>query len=162
MEIERLGTETNTVPTFGVFAFVVTSRFGNIDPDEVLRYFSWTRYAIVAVVYTASVFWFELAKDGPFIFSRNNTRSKLQVLLAHAMFLTILLCGYRICTEIVPALPFWMTDTFRLKRSSRASFADIISCLVAFGMAYFERNWLYREPEIGGEGSEGSPPASWS
>jgi hypothetical protein len=133
----------------GLFTLIVTSHIGrNIDPDEVLRYFSWTRFAIVAVVYTAFVFWLELAKNGPFIFSRNNARSKLQVLHAHAIFLTILLCGYRICTEIVPAMPFWMTDTFPLRRSARGSFADITSCLVASGMAYFERKWLYREREI--------------
>jgi hypothetical protein len=128
----------------------------NIDPDEALRYFSWTRYSIVAVVYTAVVFWLELAKNGPFIFSRTNSRSKMQVVLAHAMFLVILLCGYRVCTQIVPALPFWMTDTFRTSRSSRASFADIISCIVALGMAYFERKWLYRESETVCSGSDDS------
>jgi hypothetical protein len=143
-----------------VFISVVSSRIGNIDPDEVLRYFSWTVYAIVAVVYTAFVFWRELAKDGPFIFSRNNARSKLQVLLAHAMFLTILLFGYLICTEVVPVLPFWMTDTVRLRHSGRASLADGFSFLVAFGMAYFERKWLYREPQIVCGSSEGSSPAS--
>lgn len=94
------------------------------------------------------VFWLELAKDGPFIFSQKNARSKLQILQAHAIFLTMLLCGYRICTEIVPAMPFWMTDTFQLRGASRASFADIIGCLAALGMAYFERKWLYRERQI--------------
>lgn len=148
----------NTLPAAGLFTLIGTSHIGrNIDPDEALRYFSWTQYGIVAVVYTAFVFWLELAKDGPFIFSRNNARSKLQVLQAHAIFLTILLCGYRICTEIVPALPFWMSDTFPLPRSNRASFADIISCLVALGMAYFERKWLYRERQIVSGGSESSP-----
>jgi hypothetical protein len=145
-----------------VFALVLASRIGNIDPDEVLRYFSWTRFAIVAVVYSAVVFWIELAKDGPFIFSRRNTRSKTQVLLAHAMFLAAFLCGYRICTRIVPTLPFWMTDTFRLSRSTRASFADIICCLVALGIAYFERKSLYRESELVAVDSENYPPAARS
>jgi hypothetical protein len=117
----------------------------NIDPDEVLRYFSWARYAIVAVVYTAFVFWLELAKDGPFILSSKNTRSKLQVFEAHTIFLAILLFGYRACITIVPTLPFWMTDTFRIRSSERLSLADLISCLAALGMAYFERKWLYRE-----------------
>lgn len=124
---------------------LATSHIGNIDPDEVLRYFSWARFSVVAVVYSAAVFWIELAKDGPFMFSRKNARSKLQVLLAHAIFLTILFCGYRICNGVVPALPFWMTDTFRLRYSGRASFADTISILLALGMALFERKWLYRE-----------------
>lgn len=131
--------------TVGAFALLVNSRIGNIDPDEVLRYFSWTRFAIVAVVYSAVVFWSELARNGPFIFSRKNARSKPQVWLAHAIFLTILLCDYRICNEIVPALPFWMTDTFHLRFSNRASLADIISILLALGMALVERKWLYRE-----------------
>lgn len=141
----------------GVFALLVTPYISrNIDPDEALRYFSWTRFAVVAVIYTAFVFWQELAKDGPFICSLKNARSKPQVLQAHAAFLMILLCGYRICTGIVPALPFWMTDTFRLRRSARASLADILSCLVALGMAYFERKWLYRERQVIHEGSERS------
>ena len=133
---------------------------GNIDPDEVLRYFSWARFAILAVVYSVVVFWIELAKDGPFILSSKNSRSKAQVWLAHLIFLTILLCGYRICNEVVPALPSWMTDTFHLRWGTRASFADIISSLVAFGMAYLERKWLYREPPMVCEGQERLQPPS--
>jgi hypothetical protein len=116
----------------------------NIDPDEALRYFSWSRFAVIAVVYTAVVFWLELAKDGPFILSPKNDRSIAQVFLAHALYLTILICGYRICTYMVPMLPFWMTDTFR-KGSGRASFVDILLLLAALAMAYSERKWLYRE-----------------
>lgn len=117
----------------------------NIDPDEALRYFSWSRFAVIAVVYTAVVFWLELAKDGPFIFSPKNDRSIAKGFLAHALYLTILICGYRICTYMVPMMPFWMTDTFRTKGSGRASFVDILLLLAALAMAYFERKWLYRE-----------------
>jgi hypothetical protein len=67
-------------------------------------------------------------------------------LLAHAMFVTILLCCYRLSTFLVPMLPFWMTDTYRVSRSTRSSFAEIVLCLAALGMAYFERRWLYRMP----------------
>jgi hypothetical protein len=63
----------------------------------------------------------------------------------NCLYLTILICGYRICTYMVPMMPFWMTDTFRLKRSGRVSFVDILLLLVATAMAYFERKWLYRE-----------------
>jgi hypothetical protein len=83
-------------------------------------------------------------------------------LLAHATCLAAFLSGYRICTRIVPTLPFWMSDTFRLSRSTRASFADIICCLVALGVAYFERKWLYRESELVVVGSENSQPISRS
>jgi hypothetical protein len=117
----------------------------NIDPDEVLRYFSWTLFAVIGVVYTAFVFWVELAKDGPFILSPQNARTKLQVFIAHALFLTILLCCYRICVYVVPTLPFWMTDTFRLKRSNRSSIIDIFLLVAMVAIAYFERKWLYRE-----------------
>lgn len=135
---------------------------GNIDPDEVLRYFSWARFAAVAVVYSAVVFWTELAKDGPFIFSRKNARSTPQVLLAHAVFLMALLCGYRMCNEIVPTLPFWMTDTFRVSRSTEASFTDLFCTLIALGIAYFERKWLFRDSQLIRVGSVDSPPASRS
>lgn len=133
---------------------------GNIDPDEVLRYFSWTRFAIVAAVYSAVVFWIEFAKDGPFIFSGKNKRSKAQVWLAHLIFLTILLCGYSMCTEVAPALPFWMTDTFQLRWGTRASLTDIVSCFVAFGMAFTERKWLYRElPNVSESPERVQPPS---
>ena len=69
----------------------------------------------------------------------------LQVFLAHALFLTILLCCYQICTYIVPTLPFWMTDTYRLRGSNRASIVDIFLFLAALAMAYCERKWLFRE-----------------
>jgi len=127
----------------------------NIDPDEALRYFSWARFIIMAVIYTAFVFWLEFAKDGPFIFSPKNARSRSYVLQAHAMFLTILFCCFRISTFIVPSLPFWMTDTFVIRRGNRASIADIFLGLAALGMAYFERKWLYRELESNFGTSEG-------
>ncbi len=134
------------MPTIALITFIANDRVGrNIDPDEALRYFSWSRFAVIAVVYTAVVFWLELAKDGPFILSRKNERSRLQVLLAHALCLTILICGYRVCTYMVPMMPFWMADTFRLRHSNRASFIDILLFLTALAMAYSERKWLYRE-----------------
>jgi hypothetical protein len=114
-----------------------------IAPDEILRYFSWPVFAIIVAVYTVVVFLAELAKDGPFIFSRNNARTKSQILYAHGMFLVILLCGYRICPYIVRTLPFWMTDTF-VRHGSRTSFADLVFCLAGSGLALLERKWLYR------------------
>ena len=131
----------------GLIILIATSRITrNIDPDEALQYFSWARYAVIAGVYTAFVFWLELSKDGPLIFSRDNARSKPQVLQAHALSLTILLCCYRICAVIVSGLPFWMTDTIRLLRGNRTSFADILLGLAALGMGYLSK-WLYRERE---------------
>ncbi len=108
------------MPTIGLIMLIANDRITrNIDPDEALRNFSWSRFAVIAVVYTAAVFWLELAKDGPFILSRKNDRSIAQVFLAHTLNLTILICGYRICTSMGPMKPFWMADTFRLKGSSR-------------------------------------------
>lgn len=144
---------------FGIFAGVINPGIdGNIDPDEMLRYFSWAIFAIVAVACTVFVFWQELAKNGPLILSSKNARSRAQVLAAHTLFLTILLCGYRICTEIIPSLPHWMTNTFRLRYSDRASFADIFSFFAALGMAYLERKWLYRERRMVGAEIENSQP----
>jgi hypothetical protein len=95
--------EAKIVPTFGLIILIATGRLSrNIDPDEALRYFSWLRLAVIAVIYTGFVFWLELAKDGPFIFSKRNTRSRLQVVSMHALFLGILICGYRICTYVIP------------------------------------------------------------
>ena len=132
------------MPVTALIIWIVNAGTRNIDPQEALRYFSWGRFIIIAVIYTGFVFWLELAKDGPFILSQRNARSRLQVFLAHALFLTILICIYRICTYTIPTLPFWVTDTFQLRRS-RASFIDLMLFLVALAMAYFERKWLYRE-----------------
>jgi hypothetical protein len=130
----------------GLIILVATDQIArNIDPNEALRYFSWTLFAVIAVVYTAFVFWVELAKDGPLILSTRNARTRLQVFFGHALFLTILLCCDRICVYVVPTLPFWMTDTFRLRHSNRASIIDILLFVGMFAMAYFERKWLYRE-----------------
>jgi hypothetical protein len=138
--------EAKTVPTIGLIILIANDQVPrNIDPDEALRYFSWSTFAVIAVVYTAFVFWLELAKDGPCIFSRENARSRVQGFLAHALFLIVLICGYRICTYMVPTIPFWMTDTFRVRHSNRASFIDIVLFFAALAMAYFERKWLYRE-----------------
>jgi hypothetical protein len=133
------------VPTTGLLILIAGRRIlRNIDPDQPLRYFSWTRFAIVAALYTAIVFWLGTYKDGPTIFSGRNARSRWQVLLAHVMFLIILFCCFRIFPYIVPSLPFWMTDmTTVRRRGSRSSFVECVLYLGAFGMAYFERRWLY-------------------
>ena len=122
-----------------MIVLIANERIGrNTDPAQSLRYFSWALFAVIAVVYSAFVFWLELAKDGPFIFSRNNVRTRSQVLLAHAMFLTILLCCYRICTYMIRTVPFWMTDTLRLTSRTKTSFAEIVLSLAALGVAYFD------------------------
>jgi hypothetical protein len=108
--------EATTMSTAGLIILIGNSQIArNIDPDEALRYFSLARYIIIAVVYSVCVFWTELAKNGPFIFSSRNARTKAQVLQAHAMYLVILFCCYRLSTYLVPRLPFWMTDTFRIR-----------------------------------------------
>ncbi|MDP4201037.1 MAG: hypothetical protein Q8902_15895 [Bacteroidota bacterium] len=129
-----------------MITLIVDSRNArNIDPEEALRYISLTRFLVIATVYTACVFWMELAKNGPFIFSSRNTRSKVQVVQAHAMYLVFLFCFYRMSVYLVPTLPFWMTDNFRVSANTRASIADLLLCAAAYGMAYFERKWLFRE-----------------
>jgi hypothetical protein len=133
------------VPTMALIILLADQIARNIDPDEVLRYFSWPLFAVITLVYTAFVFWAELAKNGPFILSLRNARTRQQVFLAHALFLAILLSCYRISVYVVPNLPFWMTDTFRLRHSSRASIIDILLFAATFAMAHFERKWLYRE-----------------
>ncbi len=132
--------------TTGLITLIVDSRIErNIDPEEALRYSSLTRFLVIATVYTACVFWMELSKNGPFIFSSRNARSKAQVVLAHAMYLVILFCFYRMSVYLVPTLPSWMTDNFRASSNTRASIADLLLCAAAYGMAYFERKWLSRE-----------------
>lgn len=125
----------------------------NIDPDQPLRYFSWLRFSIVAAIYTALVFWLA---DKPFRFSGRGAPWRRQVLLVHAMFLVALLCCFRLCTYVVLSLPFWMTDRGIGIRGTRASFIECVLYFGAFGMALFERWWLYRESETTFSSSEDS------
>ncbi len=45
------------MPTVGLIILLADQIARNIDPDEVLRYFSWPLFAVIAMVYTAFVFW---------------------------------------------------------------------------------------------------------
>ena len=106
------------MPTMALIILLADQIARNIDPDEVLRYFSWPLFAVITLVYTAFVFWAELAKNGPFILSLRNARTRQQVFLAHALFLAILLSCYRISVYVVPNLPFWMRTRFCCRRTS--------------------------------------------
>jgi hypothetical protein len=128
------------------FALIAAPIARNIDPQEVLRYFNWLAFAIFALVYSALVFTGELSKDGPLIFSKRNARPFLQILILHCAFIVILLLFVRISNQVVPILPYWMTDTFNVRRGARASLADLVFLAVAAITAYIERKWLYREP----------------
>jgi hypothetical protein len=141
--------------TPGLIHFIAGSLIPrNIDPSEDLQYFSWWGYAFVAAAYSALVFSGELSKDGPLIFSRRNARVLSQILLIHVAFLIILLCFLRISSYIVPSLPYWMTDTFRARRT-RVSIADIIFFLAAMVMLFIERRKLYVESAPSASDSEG-------
>ena len=125
----------------------------NIDPAQPLRYFSWLRFSIIAAIYTAVVFWLA---DKPFPFSGRGAPWRRQVLLVHAMFLAALFCSFQFCTYIVPSLPFWMTDTTIGRRGTSASIIEGVLYFGAFGMALFERWWLYRESKTTFSSSENS------
>lgn len=129
----------------------------NIDPQEVLRYFSWIWFLFVSLIYSAFVFSGELSKDGPLIFSRRNARSTLDVITSHVVFLVILLCLMQIFCFLVPSLPYWMTDTFRAGRA-RYSVADIAFIALAAVLVYRERKWLFVERQSGGTVSPERPP----
>jgi hypothetical protein len=129
----------------------------SIDPDQPFRYFSWTRFVIVAAIYTAVAFWLG---DRRFPFFGKSPRWELQVLLVHSMFLAILLGCLQICTVIVPSLPFWMTDTYLGRRGVRSSFVECVLYFSVFGMAFFERWQLYREGDKTFSSSETAAPDS--
>jgi hypothetical protein len=122
-----------------------------IDPQEVLQYFSWLAYALVAAAYTAVVFGGELSKEGPRIFSKRNARSVSQVIAAHSACLTILLCFLRLASYIVLTLPHWMTNTLEGEggRSdrSRITIADLLFLLASIVMAQIEQKRLFVQSE---------------
>ena len=125
----------------------------NIDPTQPLRYFSWLRFSIVAAIYTAVVFWLA---DKPFPFAGRGAAWRRQVLLVHAMFLAVLLFCFQFCPYIVPILPFWMTDTTIGRRGTKSSFIECVLYFGVFGMALFERWWLYSESKATAASSEES------
>jgi hypothetical protein len=139
---------------FGVFIALMRVQMPqNIDPQEVLRYFSWTWFLFVSLIYSAFVFSGELSKDGPFIFSRRNARSTRDVIASHVAFLVILLCLMQIFCFIVPSLPYWMTDTFRA-RGAPSSVADIVFMVLAAALVHVERKWLFVERQPDGAAPE--------
>ncbi len=126
-----------------VMALFANSVPRNIDPQEQLRYFSWLGFALIALLYSALVFMGELSKDGPSIFSSRNARPVLQVLILHFSLIMVLFLLVRIGNQIVPIMPYWMTDTFKAGRGARLSIADLVFIAIAGILVLIERVWLY-------------------
>ncbi len=123
-------------------AFLYIALPRNIDPQETLRYFSWAIFIGACLIYSAFVFSGELSKDGPLFFSKRNKRTTSQVLGLHSTFLIALFCLMQVSALIVPALPFWLTDTLAA-RGARFSLADVGFVLIAAVLVYIERRWLF-------------------
>jgi hypothetical protein len=141
-----------------VLAFSAISISQGIDPQEVLQYFSWIAYVLIAAAYSAFVFSGELSRDGPLIFSKQNTRSAPQVIAVHLAYLTILLCLLRLASYIVLTLPHWMTDTFSGgRRNSRISIADLSFFALSATIALIERKRLYVQSESDSAEPDESP-----
>lgn len=130
---------------FGLIDAIETGVGGrNIDPREILRYFSWATYAFVAAVYSWFLFGGTLFKARPRIFSKEHTRSTPEILAIHAVFLIILLGGMALAPFIVAVLPDWMTDTFDFR--GHLSIFDILAFLLMFALYGIERFLLYTAP----------------
>jgi hypothetical protein len=117
----------------------------NIDPREELRYFNWLAFAALAFFYSVFVFTGRISKDGLRIFSKRNARTVLQILVLHSSFIVILLLLLRISNQVVPVLPYWMTDTFKAGRGARLSVADLMFVAIAGVLGFIEQIWLYVE-----------------
>jgi hypothetical protein len=117
----------------------------NIDPREVLQYFSWWAYLVVALIYSAFVFRDEVSKEDRQVFDKQNLVYLPNVLLVHVAFIATLFALLRIIPYILPALPYWMTNVFKPGRSLSASIADILVVLIGVLMAYLERRRIYAE-----------------
>jgi hypothetical protein len=118
-----------------------------IDPQEVLQYFNWLVYALVAAAYSAIVLSGELSREGPRIFSKQNARTVHQVIAIHGACMTIYLCLLRLASYTVLMLPRWMTNTLEgeggLGSTARITIADLIFVLASIIMAQIEQKWLY-------------------
>ncbi|HEV2486322.1 MAG TPA: hypothetical protein VGT08_12390 [Terracidiphilus sp.] len=146
------------LPPDSIHSILVAVIQRNIDPDEQLQYFSWLGFVLLGAVYTAFVFGGELSRDGPLIFSRQNARSVSEILLIHGTFLTILFCLLRFANLTVARLPYWMTDTFKAGRGTRASIAELIFVLACAAMFFVERRRLFvpSEADVSAPESESS------
>jgi hypothetical protein len=116
----------------------------NIDPREILRYFSWVTYCFVAALYSCLVFSAAPFKAGPRVLSKENMRSIPEVLGIHAAFLIIVLACMATAPLIVRLLPFWMTDTFDVR--GHPSIFDILAFLIMSGLYLIERLLVYTSP----------------
>lgn len=109
--------------------------------------FEWWKYFCLAIGCAILAFG-NVVGDGHSIFSKQNSRPFLEVLMIHAVFLTILLGLMRFADYIEPALPHWLTYRFSPDPDEwKLSILDWSFLLTFFAMSIIERLWLYMEAD---------------
>jgi hypothetical protein len=129
-----------------------------VDPEEPFQYLAGWTYILVAIGYSALVFWgniFDRFTGARQIYSGfvnlsgtssiPRFRTKLassQVVLVHCFYLLILLCCFRTTSLALSFLPHWLTNTFDLGKSGRWSILDFGLLIFTAVLALVERRHL--------------------
>jgi hypothetical protein len=109
---------------------------------EQLQYIPWwAGYLIIGLLY--SVFVFLSEEDRPSIFSRQNKRSRTQILLIHISFLGLLFLVMRTFAHIAGYLPHWFTDEYDMGEGG-LSVANLLSFIGAALLAGYEKHVLFQ------------------
>jgi hypothetical protein len=109
---------------------------------EQVEYFSWWGYLFIGFLYSTFVFSKEVPEDRPSIFSMQNKRSPVQILLMHSSFLALLYLVARMFAHIAGYLPHWITNEYDMGEGS-LSVADVLFFIGAALLAAYEKHVLF-------------------
>jgi hypothetical protein len=109
----------------------------NFDP---MQYFSWKIFLAIAIFYTGLEFAGELLRND--IFSERNARPLSAIFGIHLGFLVFLLGLMLASVYISTALPYWATETFRV-RGGDFSALDVLYVIAIFGLHNIEQRLVY-------------------
>jgi hypothetical protein len=109
------------------------------------HHYEWLIYALVAFVYTMLQFGISFTNWSTPIFSNRNSRKPSFVVLAHLMFLAILMkfvwLAFYVYQSLYSALPDWMTINIRRGVTP----LDLLFVLTVLAIGFIERRWIYVE-----------------
>lgn len=137
-----------------------------VDANESLVHFQWWGYIVVAILYSAFVFFAGfLDRASRFIESERNPTGPVswlgyssiprfrtnkrpsQILAIHCTYLLGLMCCIRIAAFSVPYFPTWSTSQFDIGRGDQFSVLDLSLVLVGLVLAMVERSKLCAEAD---------------
>lgn len=109
---------------------------------EQIQYFPWLGYLIIGLLYSVFVFFNESSEDRPSIWSGQNKRSPIQLLLIHCSFLGLIFLVMGMFAHIAAYLPSWATVEYDMVEGY-CSVANLLFFIGVALLAAYEKNVLF-------------------